>query len=150
MAPAWPVTPPPSTLIIALKRPSVPVTRNGILTSASSIAFPKCSASERPLTTISPSPGSSRPRRPAFARPPDDPLRSALEELAERLLLEALRVAAVPDVELALDLVTTDGDLRSIQDDHVVARVERLRVGGLVLPGEDAGDPGPQAAQWPG
>src|SRR3990172_9551087 len=202
MAPAWPVTPPPSTLIIALKRPSVPVTRNGILTSASSIACPKCSASERPLTTISPSPGSSRtratavlrrpvpvlkagvdivappsgerlrllglmgvivagvdlqlaellgpearPRQHAFDRPPDDLLRSALEELAERLLLEALRVAAVPDVELALDLVTTDGDLRSIQDDHVVARVEVLRVGGLVLPGEDAGDLCREAAE---
>ena len=34
MAPAWPVTPPPSTLTIVLNRPSVPVTRNGIRTSA--------------------------------------------------------------------------------------------------------------------
>ena len=70
MAPAWPVTPPPSTLIIALKRPSVPVTRNGIRTSASLTALPKCSSSERPLTTISPSPGSSRTRAMVVLRRP--------------------------------------------------------------------------------
>ena len=37
MAPAWPFTPPPSTLTIALKWPSVPVTRKGIRTSDSLI-----------------------------------------------------------------------------------------------------------------
>ena len=70
IAPAWPVTPPPSTLIIALKRPSVPVTRNGIRTSASLTALPKCWSIVRPLTTISPSPGRSRTRAMAVLRRP--------------------------------------------------------------------------------
>src|SRR3972149_5970619 len=110
MAPAWPVTPPPSTLIIALKRPSVPVTRKGIRTSASSMAFPKCSRSERPLTTISPSPGRRRTRAAAgvgkhpLDSAPDDLLGAALDEPAERLLLVALRMAAVPDVQLGVRL----------------------------------------------
>src|SRR4249920_3430443 len=70
MAPAWPVTPPPSTLMSALKRPSVPVTRNGMRTSDSLMALPKCSSSVRPLTTISPSPGRSRTRAMAVLRRP--------------------------------------------------------------------------------
>src|SRR4051794_40103880 len=155
IAPAWPVTPPPSTLIIALKWPSVPVTRNGIRTSVSLTALPKCSSSERPLTTISPSPGSRRtraiavlrrpvpekkaglaidgsssgerlrplglmwmvgagvdlelaqlldaetvPRKHALDGPSDDLFGATLEEMSEGLLLVALRMAAVADVEL--------------------------------------------------
>src|SRR5712691_10044581 len=55
---------------MTLKWPSVPVTRKGIRTSDSLIALPKCSARLRPLTTISPSPGSSRTRATAVLRRP--------------------------------------------------------------------------------
>src|SRR5262245_13694208 len=202
IAPAWPVTPPPSTLIIALKWPSVPVTRNGIFTSDSFTALPKCSSRLRPLTTISPSPGSSRTRaiavlrrpvpekkagvlmrsgssgerlRPlglmgmvcagvalqlaellhaqrvpgqhALDRPPDDFLGAPLEQMAQRLLLVALRVAAVADVELRLALVAADRDARRVQDDHMVAGVEVGLPGRLVLALEDARDPRRQAAK---
>ena len=42
--------------------------------------------------------------------PPDDLFRPPREQMAERLLLEALGVAAVAAVELALELVAGDGD----------------------------------------
>src|SRR5687767_193113 len=174
IAPAWPVTPPPSTLIMTLKRPSVPVTRKGIRTSDSLTALPKCSSSDRPLTTISPSPGSSRTRAMAVLRrpvpekkagmdmfvssssgerlrrlglvgmiragvdlelaqllraesgvrqhpldgPADDFLRPAIQEVAQGLLLESLRVAAVAGVNLAFELVARDRDAAGVEHDH--------------------------------
>src|SRR5512140_2262224 len=203
IAPAWPVTPPPSTLIIALKRPSVPVTRNGIRTSASSIAAPKCSTSERPFTTISPSPGRSRTRATAVLRrpvpvlkvwavaidrsssgerlrplglmgvvrprvdlqlaellgpetrvrqhalhgPSNGLLRPSLHQVPQALALEALREAAVAHVGLRLALVGADADLRRVQHDHVIARVEVRRPGRLVLALEDASDARGEAAE---
>src|SRR6185295_8250703 len=170
--------------------------------SASSIAEPKCSTSERPLITISPSPGSSRTRatavlrrpvpvlkawvvmrgppsgerlRPlglmgmiragvdlelaqllgaeprvrehALDRPADNFLGPALEQLAERLLLEALGMAAVADVGLGLELGRADRDLARVQHDHVVAAVEVRRPGRLVLALEDASDTRGEAAE---
>src|SRR5436309_3558236 len=193
IAPAWPVTPPPSTLIIALKWPSVPVTRNGIRTSASLTALPKCSSSVRPFTTISPSPGRRRTRAIAVLRRPvpekkagvvidgsssgerlrplglmrmvgtgvdlelpelldpetgsrqhplhgaaDDFLGPTLQEMTEGLLLQALRMAAMPDVQLRFLLVACHGDPGRVQDDHVVAGVEVRRPGRLVLALEHA------------
>src|SRR4051812_38065271 len=195
MAPACPVTPPPSTLIMTLKRPSVPVTRNGIRTSVSLTALPKCSSSDRPLTTISPSPGSSRtraiavlrrpvpekkaglaidgsssgerlrplglmgmvgagvdlqlaqlldaetvPRKHAFDGPSDDLLGAPLEEMSEGLLLVALGMAAVPDVQLGFFLVAGHCDPRGVEDDDVVARIEVRRPRRLVLALEHAGN----------
>src|SRR5512146_1742869 len=80
-------------------------------------------------------------------RAADDLLGPALEKVAERLLLVALRMPAVADVLLGLELVAAHRDLRGVQDDHVVARVEVRRVGGLVLPLEDARDLGREAAE---
>ena len=161
IAPAWPVTPPPSTLTMALKRPSVPVTRKGMRRSPSSMALPKCSleraavdddlalaghqpdardgglASTGPVeegggghAACSSSGERLRPlglvrmvlagvdlelaellgaeavvRQHALHGAADDLLRAAREQVAEGLLLVALRVAAVAGVELGRQLV---------------------------------------------
>src|SRR3990172_13153458 len=78
---------------------------------------------------------------------PDALLGAALDELAERLLLVALRVAAVPDVQLRLRLPAAHCDLGRVEDVHVVAGVEMLGVGRLVLARENAGDLGREAAE---
>src|SRR5262245_29948641 len=70
----------------------------------------------------------------------DDLLRPALEQVTERLLLEALRVATVARVDLAFELVARDGDATGIQDDDVIAGIEVGLEGGLVLALEDARD----------
>src|SRR6266568_4735100 len=64
-------------------------------------------------------------RKHALDGPPDDLLGTALQEMAERLLLEALRIPAVADVELRFELVAGDRDPGRVEDDHVVARIER-------------------------
>src|SRR5690349_23719754 len=71
----------------------------------------------------------------------DDLLRPPLQQVTERLLLEALRVAAVAGVDLALELVAGDRDAARVEDDDVVAGVEVGLEGGLVLALEDARDP---------
>src|ERR1019366_2932911 len=86
-------------------------------------------------------------RQHAFDRPADDFLRAALEEVAEGLLLVALGVAAMADVELRLELVAADRDPGSIEDDHVVPRIEVRSIGRLVLAYEDMGDPRCEAAE---
>src|SRR5450755_3554312 len=80
-------------------------------------------------------------REHALDRPPDDLLRAALEEVAEGLLLVALGMPAVADVELRLELVAADRDPGGIEDDHVVAGVEMRGIRGLVLADEDVGNP---------
>src|SRR5689334_21718121 len=80
-------------------------------------------------------------REHALHGPADDLLRPALEQVTEGLLLEVLRIAAVPGVDLALELVAGDRDPASIEDDHVVAGVEVGLEGRLVLALEDARDP---------
>src|SRR6185369_14231958 len=67
-------------------------------------------------------------------------LGSALEEIPEALRLEALGEAAVAHVGLRLALVGAHGDLRGVEDDHVIAEVEVRRPGRLVLALEDARD----------
>src|SRR5256885_14660654 len=79
-------------------------------------------------------------RKHALDRAADDLLRTALEQPAERLLLEALRVAAVAHVCLGLELGRAHGDLSGVEHDHVIAAVEVRRPGRLVLALEDAGD----------
>ena len=79
--------------------------------------------------------------------PTDDLLRAGLEEVAEGLLLVALGMAAVAAVDLRVELVPGHRDLRGVQHDHVVARVDVRGVGGLVLALEDTGDPRRQAAE---
>ena len=88
-----------------------------------------------------------RPRQHPLHGAADDLFGSPLEEVTEGLLLVALGMAAVADVELRLALVAGDGDPRRVEDDDVVARVEVRRVGRLVLALEDAGDPRRQAAE---
>src|SRR5215208_5281872 len=72
---------------------------------------------------------------------PDDLLGSPLEQLTERLLLQPLGIAAVADVQLALELVARDRDSAGVEDDDVITRVEVRRPGRLVLALEDARDP---------
>src|SRR4029078_502247 len=54
---------------------------------------------------------------------------SARQQVTERLLLEALGIAAVAAVQLALELVAGDRDARGVQHDHVVTPVEVPLVG---------------------
>src|ERR1035437_8475454 len=86
-------------------------------------------------------------RQHALDRPANDLLRTALEEVAEGLLLVALGMAAVADVELRLELVAADRNTGGIEDDHVVPGVEVRSVGRLVLADEDMGDPRCEAAE---
>src|SRR4029079_10690490 len=79
--------------------------------------------------------------------PPDDLFGPACEQVAEGLLLEALGVAAVAAVELALELVAGHGDPAGVQDDHVVARVQARLIGRLVLALEDVRDARGEAAE---
>src|SRR4051812_14981577 len=165
-------------------------------TSCSFTALPKCSSSDRPLMTISPSPGRRRTRAIAVLRRPvpekkagaadiggsssgerlrplglmrmvgagvdlqlakllnaqaiarqhaldgaaDDLFGPPLEEVPESLLLVALGMAAMADVQLRLALVARHRDPPGIEDDHVVTRVEVRRPGRLVLALEHARD----------
>src|SRR4051794_1648935 len=77
----------------------------------------------------------------------DDLLRPALQQVTESLLLEALGVAAMAAVELALELVARHRDVRGVEHDDVVAAVEAGLVGRLVLALEDARDARGKAAQ---
>src|SRR3954468_14156544 len=79
----------------------------------------------------------SRVRQHAPDRAAHDLLGPTLEQLAERLLLEALRMPAVADVRLRLELGRADRDLAGVEHDHMVARVEVRRPGRLVLALED-------------
>src|SRR6478672_11859406 len=79
--------------------------------------------------------------------PPDDLFRPPREQMAEGLLLEALGIAAVSAVELALELVAGHRDAPGVEDDHVVARVEARLVGRLVLALEDVRDARGEAAE---
>src|SRR5688572_21116235 len=88
-----------------------------------------------------------RPRKHPLDGPADDLFGSPLEEVTERLLLEAPWIAAVADVDLRFALVAADGDPRRVEDDHVIARVEIRGVRGLVLALEDARDPRREAAE---
>src|SRR4051812_42377133 len=76
----------------------------------------------------------------ALDRPANGLLGPPLQQVAEALLLEALGKAAVAGVGLRVVLVGGDGDLRGVQDDHVVTGVEVRRPHRLVLAPEDAGD----------
>src|SRR6478752_7111793 len=78
---------------------------------------------------------------------PDDLFRPPREQMAECLLLEALGIAAVSAVELALELVAGHRDAPGVEDDHVVARVEARLVGRLVLALEDVRDARGEAAE---
>src|SRR5215213_994650 len=79
--------------------------------------------------------------------PADDFLGSTLQQVTKRLLLEALGVAAMAAVELALELVARHRDVRRVEHDHVVAAVETRLVGRLVLALEDARDARGKAAE---
>src|SRR5450759_4058103 len=72
---------------------------------------------------------------------------TALHQVTERLLLVPARVAAVPRIDLGVELVAADGDLRGVEHDHVIAAVQVGRVGRLVLAHEDAGDPRREPAE---
>src|SRR5262245_18082993 len=87
------------------------------------------------------------PRQHPLDGAPDHFLRSALQEVTQGLLLVALGIAAVADVELRLALVGTDRDARCVQDDHVVTGVQVGLPGGLVLALEEARDPRRKAPQ---
>src|SRR6476646_9694830 len=78
---------------------------------------------------------------------PDDLFGPPREEVAEGLLLEALGIAAVAAVQLALELVAGHGDTSGVEHDDVVARVEAGLVGRLVLALEDARDTRGQAPE---
>src|SRR5687767_4823096 len=69
----------------------------------------------------------------ALDRTTDDLLGAPLEEMTERLLLVALGMAAVADVQLRLALVAGHRDAGRIEDDDVVARVEVRGICRLVL-----------------
>src|SRR4249919_429942 len=79
--------------------------------------------------------------------PPDDLFGPACEQVAEGLLLEALGIAAVAAVQLALELVAGHRDACGVEHDDVVARVEAGLVGRLVLALEDVRDTRGEAAE---
>src|SRR4051795_4943028 len=70
----------------------------------------------------------------------DDLLGSARQQVTERLLLEALGVAAVAAVQLGLELVAGHRDTAGVEHDHVITRIEIRLVGRLVLALEDTRD----------
>src|SRR5450756_2337984 len=69
------------------------------------------------------------------------------QQVPERLLFVPLRVAAVPGVDLRIQLVAADGDLAGIEHDHVIAAVQVGAVGRLVFAHEGAGDPRREPAE---
>src|SRR5258705_12818514 len=74
-------------------------------------------------------------------RAANDLFGSPLEEVTEGLLLVALGMAAVADVELRLALVAGHFDLCGIEDDDVGAGIEVRRIRRLGLALENARDP---------
>src|SRR5450759_5763412 len=60
----------------------------------------------------------------ALHRAADGLLGTALHQVTERLLLVPTRVAAVPRIDLGVELVAADGDLRGVEHDHVIAAVQ--------------------------
>src|SRR5512140_1890893 len=86
-------------------------------------------------------------RQHALHGPADDLFGPSLEQMAERLALEAVRVAAVADVELRFLLVRRDGDLAGVHDDDMVAGIQRRAERWLVLPFEHASDARRQTAE---
>src|SRR5215213_3119971 len=81
-----------------------------------------------------------RPRQHALHGAPNDLFGPADEELAERLLLVPLGVAAVADVLLRLELLWGHGDPRGVEHDDVIAGVEVGRPRGAMLARENASD----------
>src|SRR3954447_21378299 len=79
--------------------------------------------------------------------PADDLLGPSFQQVTQGLLLEALGIAAVAAVELALELVARHRDSRGVQHDDVIPRVEARLVGWLVLALEDARDARGKAAE---
>src|SRR5258706_14026723 len=89
------------------------------------------------------------PRQHPLDRAANDLFGSPLEEVTEGLLLVALGMTAVADVELRLALVAGHFDLRGIEDDDVVTGIEVRRIGRLVLALENARNPRGEPAERP-
>src|SRR5581483_146282 len=70
IAPIWPLTPPPWTLIMALKRRAVFVTAKPAVALSTAPSSPKYSSSGLPFTTTVPSPGTRRTRAMDVLRRP--------------------------------------------------------------------------------
>src|SRR5690242_5510171 len=70
IAPAWPLVPPPTTLIETSNLRCVPVTRSGASAAISSTRRPRYARGSLSLTVTRPSPGVSRTRAIAFLRRP--------------------------------------------------------------------------------
>src|SRR5262245_22627561 len=70
MAPAWPLTPPPSSVASTSYTSSVCVKRSGSFATTWCVRIGKYAANGRPLTTICPVPGRSRTRATASLRRP--------------------------------------------------------------------------------
>src|SRR5207248_6004784 len=70
IAPAWPLVPPPMTLIVMSHLRCVPVTRSGASAAISSTRRPRYARGSFSLTVTRPSPGCKRTRAIAFFRRP--------------------------------------------------------------------------------
>src|SRR4029078_4852282 len=79
----------------------------------------------------------------------DHLLRSPLEHLAERPRAKPARIAAVPVIDLVVELVPGDLDLGGIDHDHEVPGVAVRRVFRLALAAERVGDLSGQTPEGP-
>ena len=85
-------------------------------------------------------------RQHALHRQAQDPLGVALHEAGQVLRPEPARVLRVPVVPLVGALLGVDGDLRGVDHDDEIARVDMRGVNRLVLAPQNAGDFAGQAA----
>src|SRR3984893_19138088 len=88
MAPAWPATPPPRTLIVTSRRRSLSGTRSGCITSISSARRPRYWRGVLLLIMMRPSPGVSRTRAMAVWRRPTARFACCSDNLHVPLLVE--------------------------------------------------------------
>ena len=93
------------------------------------------------------SPAEPTSRQHASHRVLNHPRGIPLEQIAQCDLLEPTRVARVTIVDLLIHFASGHVDLFGVDDDHVVAGINRGRVDGLVLTAQDARHLGGQAAQ---
>src|SRR3984893_11230604 len=162
MAPAWPATPPPRTLIVTSRRRSLSGTRSGCITSISSARRPRYWSGVLLLIMMRPSPGVSRTRAIAVLRRPTARFICCSDNLHVPLLIEGdapgqlrpvLVVGARVDAQ-ALQHLSAQGVVLQHAADGVLDGKRRVQIALLAElappePGRVAGIPGVRHADPP-